>query len=101
MYRPSLFSLEEKLMYENKNLEDIVTPINAEKLKQILDEFGYDPGKTEHLVSGFRIVFSLGYCGNPNVKITSPNLKLRVGSEVELWNKVMKEVKALRYAGPF
>ena len=32
---------------------------------------------------------------------TAPNLKLRVGSKLELWNKVMKEVKAKRYAGPF
>ena len=33
----------------------------------------------------------------------SPNIKFQpgVGSETELWNKVMKEVKALRLAGPF
>ena len=33
--------------------------------------------------------------------MTSRNLRLTVGSQVELWNKVMKEVKAKRYAGPF
>ena len=31
----------------------------------------------------------------------SPNLKLSVGSEVDLWNKVMKEVKLKRFAGPY
>ena len=32
---------------------------------------------------------------------TGPNLKLRVGSPIELWNKVMLEVQKARYAGPF
>ena len=35
------------------------------------------------------------------MKRFSPNLKLRVGSKLELWNKVMVEVKGNRYAGPF
>ena len=35
-------------------------------------------------------------------KITSHNLKLRgVGDQIDLWNKVMKEVRLKRYAGPF
>ena len=33
--------------------------------------------------------------------MTSPNLPLSIGSETELWNKVMKEVQNKRYAGPF
>ena len=37
-----------------------------------------------------------------NVNITSPNLKFRgIGNPTILWNKVMKEVKEERYAGPF
>ena len=35
------------------------------------------------------------------MKVKSPNLKLNIGDEVDLWNKVMKEVKLGRYAGPF
>ena len=35
------------------------------------------------------------------VKREAPNLKLRVGSKEELWNKVMAEVNLGRYAGPF
>ena len=33
--------------------------------------------------------------------MSSPNLTLHVGSELELWNKVMKEVKLKRFAGPY
>ena len=33
--------------------------------------------------------------------MTSPNLRLTVGNEKILWNKVMKEVQKKRYAGPF
>ena len=33
--------------------------------------------------------------------MTAPNLVLRIGSELELWNKVMKEVKLKRYVGPY
>ena len=36
-----------------------------------------------------------------NVRRLSPNLKLRVSNVTVLWNKVMKEVKAKRYAGSF
>ena len=39
--------------FENKNLEDIVTPVNAIKLKQLLDEAGYDNTKTQYLYEGF------------------------------------------------
>ena len=35
------------------------------------------------------------------VKRTAPNLKLNVGNETILWNKVMKEVGLGRYAGPY
>ena len=52
-------------------------------------------------MEGFRFGFTLGYEGRQDVKITSPNLKVSIGDEIELWNKVMKEVKELRYAGPF
>ena len=46
--------------------------------------------------------FSLGYEGPHNVKQYSPNLKLNNKTEeIVLWNKVMKEVKEGRYAGPF
>ena len=89
-------------MYENVNLEDIVTPVDADKLKELLMEVGYDSQKTEFLYDGFKKGFSLHYSGKlRKVQRTAPNLKLRVGTHTELWNKVMKEVELGRYAGPF
>ena len=52
-------------------------------------------------MDGFENGFSLGYRNDQKVKITAHNLRLRVGNEIDLWNKVMKEVKLKRYARPF
>ena len=93
---------EEPFNFVNKNLEDIVTPVRAGLLKEMLTETGYSNDKINFLHEGFTSGFSLHYGGNlKNVKRLSPNLKLRVGSHMELWNKVMKEVQLGRYAGPF
>ena len=45
--------------------------------------------------------FSLEYQGPRKVRKTALNLKLRAGSLLDAGNKVMIEVKAGRYAGPF
>ena len=83
-------------------LDTIKTPVDVDKLEQLLIETNYDKVETEFLVNGFRNGFSIGYSGSHEVKINSPNLKFReVGDPITLWNKVMKEVKELRYAGPF
>ena len=57
--------------------------------------------KLKFVIDGFKNGFSLGYQGKEDIQLHAPNLKLRVGSERELWNKVMKEVKEGRYAGPY
>ena len=86
----------------NKNLEDIVTPVQWETLQELLLKTNYDRAKTEFLTQGFKYGFSLNYKGNlKGCRRLAPNLKLRVGSKVELWNKVMNEVELGRYAGPF
>ena len=59
------------------------------------------PDKTEFLVNSFKNGFLLGYQGPKVIQRYAPNLKLRVGNETVLWNKVMKEVRERRYAGPF
>ena len=69
--------------------------------KALLREAGYDKDKIIYKVNGFTKGFSLCYQGPKKVKRTSANLKLRVGSKIELWNKIMAEVKGKRYAGPF
>ena len=56
---------------------------------------------SEQIVQGFEKGFDLGYRGPHNIQKKSPNLKFVIGDQIELWNKVMKEVKEKRYAGPY
>ena len=87
--------------FENFDLKQIVTPVKVDVYETLLKQSGYDNLKTEYLVQGFRNGFNLCYKGPRRIKKTSHNLKLTVGSPTELWNKIMTEVKAKRYAGPF
>ena len=87
--------------YENFDLDNLVTPVNVQQLESLLKNSSYDAEKTAFLVDGFTNSFSIGYEGDPNVKFTAPNLRFWIENEKILWNKVMKEVKAKRYAGPF
>ena len=52
------------------------------------------------MLDGFTNGFKLECSGPEDVKQEAPNLKLNGESDI-LWNKVMKEVQAKRYAGPF
>ena len=70
-------------------------------LEKLLYGAGYDKQKTTYLVEGFKTGFSLKCQGELKLRRFAPNLKLRVGSKLELWNKVMKEVQVKRYAGPY
>ena len=89
-------------MYENFDIENIVTPIKTIEFRKLLEDTGYDKAKTEWIIKVFEEGFELGYKGRTeNIQQNSPNLALRVGDEIDLWNKVMKEVKLKRYAGPF
>ena len=90
------------LYFENFDLDNVVTPVNAQVLRHLLQRSNYNPQKTEFLYRGFTEGFDIGYEGPSDVKLVSENLKLRgLGTKTTLWNKVMKEVKAKRYAGPF
>ena len=88
------------LYFENFDVSNIVTPVNAARLECLLKEANYDE-QTQYLVHGFKHGFSLKYEGPTQLKRMVPNLKFRIGSPTELWNKVMIEVKAKRYTGPF
>ena len=92
---------EQILWYENFDLENVFTPVDGNKFGDLLANAGYDPVKTQFIRQGFNTGFPLCYEGEQNVRKTSDNLKLRVGSKTELWNKIMKEVKERRVAGPF
>ena len=92
------------LQYSNLDLTNVCTPVKVEVYENLLIQSGYRrefPDLFCELVLGFRYGIDLGYRGPQKVKLTAANLKLRVGNETELWNKVMKEVKLKRFAGPF
>ena len=89
------------LNFSNQDLQQVFSPVKADVLDRLLSEANYDADKTKFLVDGFKEGFDIGYRGPMEVQLSAPNLKITVGSKLELWNKVMKEVEAKRYAGPF
>ena len=89
------------LNYKNYDLTHIVTPIKVNEFVNLLTRSHYPNEKLQFIKKGFTEGFSIGYQGNMDVQLKSPNLKLTVGSQLELWNKVMAEVKDGRFAGPF
>ena len=91
----------EILDYQNLDLKNIVTPVKVKIYESLLKQAGYEEQKTRYLVEGFTKGFSLCYQGPKKIARKAANLKLTVGSKFELWNKVMVEVQAKRYAGPF
>ena len=58
--------------------------------------------KTDVLVDGFTNGFDIGYRGPMNRQDSAQNIPLgKMGTNQDLWNKLMKEVNANRFAGPF
>ena len=96
-----LYFALEILYFENFDLHTVVTPVKVDAFEELLIQANYNKQKREYLVNGFQEGFSLEYRGEENVRQYSANLRLRIGSEIDLWNKVMKEVKLKRFAGPF
>ena len=92
---------DEVLLFKNLDVTNLVTPVKADVLEKLLVDTNYPDEEREFVIDGFKNGFSLGYNGNQNVKMTAPNLRFTVGNKRILWNKVMKEVKLRRYAGPF
>ena len=94
-------SVEEIKWFENFDLTNIVTPVKAEPLECLLKESEYCPESTKFLIDGFHNGFSLKFKGDREVVRNAPNLPFSIGNETILWNKVMDEVEAKRFAGPF
>ena len=78
-----------------------MTPVNAKILEKLLIESNYDVTETEFLVDGFTNGFDIEYHGDLNRKDTSKNILFTIGDGNIMWEKIMKEVKNGRYAGPF
>ena len=87
--------------YFNYNLTNIETPIKVEELEKLLVETNYDEEKRRYLIDGFTKGFDIGNRGPVNRQNKSKNIPIRVGSKADMWSKIMKEVKANHYAGPF
>ena len=64
-----------------------------------MKEIDFEERERQFVVQGFQFGFPLEYKGPQERQQLLKNLKLRCG--VKLWDKVMKEVKLGRYAGPF
>ena len=87
--------------FENLDITHVQTPINAVKFKELLLQSKYPEDEVNFLYEGFTVGFDFGYRGPVDRKNFSHNIPIRIGAKQEMWNKVMKEVKMGRYAGPF
>ena len=87
--------------FECKEIDNIVTPINAEIFELLLRKARYDEEKITKLIEGFTAGFDIGYEGLMNRKDFSDNIPFTISDSYDMWNKIMKEVGAGRYAGPF
>ena len=79
--------------YSNYDLDNVVTPVKVDRLIYLLEESGYPEHKIQFLRQGFQEGFDIGYSGPQNRQSVSENIPLTVGSPIELWNKVMEELK--------
>ena len=91
------------LRFENFELEEVVTPIDAKRLEHYLKDSKYDEDESKFLIQGFTTGFPIGYQG-PTVRSSSAqNIPFTpgVGDKIEMWNKIMNEVSEGRVAGPY
>ena len=92
---------EDILWAENKNLSNIVTPIDVNAFDFLLQDTEYMEDERNFITNGFRFGFSLGYDELQIRQSTARNIKLRCSTLTRLWNKIMKEVKLGCFAGLF
>ena len=89
------------MQYANYKLHSIETPVDVDRYEDLLKRSRYDREETEFLIHGFRHGFDIGYRGPEQRWDTAPNIPFSVGNKYILWNKIMKEVKLGRVAGPY
>ena len=94
---------EEPVYFENFDLDNMITPVKVEMFISELQKSNYDTNETDFLESGLTNGFDIGYNGPQTRRCTAENIPFRdgVGNSAVLWNKLMKEVKLKRVAGPF
>ena len=89
------------LFHTNFKWDRVVTPVDINQFERLLNNANYDKDETQFLVHGFTYGFDIGYRGPETRRNLSRNLPFRIGTPLDLWNKVMKEVAENRYAGPY
>ena len=89
------------MYFENFDLSTVVTPLKVNQFIQLLKEANYAESEIDFLQEGFTSGFDIGYEGPENRQSTADNIPFTVGNSTILWNKLMKEVKQKRVAGPF
>ena len=85
----------------NFDLDRVCTPVDADEFHHLLHSSGYDSNETNFIIEGFRNGFPLEYQGPWQCRDTASNIPFSVGDRVDMWNKLMKEVKLGRVAGPY
>ena len=90
-------------MYTGGNyvLDDIVTPIDVEKYQALLVASQFNPVLSKFLLDGFTRGFDIGYRGPLIRRNLSNNIPITIGTEQDILDKLMKEVKVGRHAGPY
>ena len=78
-----------------------MTPIDADRLKQLFRESHLKQTEATFLVNGFRQDFDINYRGPTNQRYEVNNIPFKVGNKYLMWKKIMTEVKEGRYAGPY
>ena len=78
-----------------------MTPIKVGVLRQLLNEAQYNHEETDFLCKGFTDGFDLRYRGPMDRRDTADNIPFTVGDKYQLWEKMMTEIEAKHFAGPF
>ena len=81
------------LHYLNQDLDNIITPVKVDKLIQLLRQSNYSESDTQFLKTEFSQGFDIEYHRPVNHQSVSKTIPFTLGNEVDLWNKLMKEVK--------
>ena len=84
--------------YTDLNWNNIVTPIKIDQYQYWLEKYEYPTDKINYLLNGFKCGFDIGHRGPLRRKSNSQNIPLSVGSHLEIWNKVIKEVRMGRFS---
>ena len=88
-------------VWTNYKVDEVMTPLNVDRLAKYLKWSNYNHQKAKHLIQGFSDGFDIGYRGPVMRREKANNIPITVGSEAEMWSKLMKEIKLGRLAGPY